>query len=98
MVVHEATLDDKEVIWHWWNDPVTRKMMKTNDHVPWEDHCKWFDRILQDNTRLLCVGRMDADKIGVVRFDLKADDIYEVSINLNPVFRGKGLAPQLLLG
>jgi len=96
LVVREAILEDRRVIWEWWNDPVTRKMMKKNDHVPWDEHCAWFEKILQDGDRILCVALVDGHKIGNVRFDLKADGVYEVSINLNPLFRGKGYSADVL--
>jgi RimJ/RimL family protein N-acetyltransferase len=97
LVVREATLEDRKPIWEWWNDPITRKMMKKNDHVPWEEHCAWFEKVLEDENRILCVGLVDQHKIGVVRFDLRIDEIYEVSINLNPFFRGKGYGSKVLL-
>ena len=94
--VREAVMEDREVIWHWWNDPMTRKMMKRNEYVPWEEHCAWFEGVLHDDDRILCVGLLGSERFGVVRFDLKGDRIYEVSINLKPAFRGKGLASQIL--
>jgi len=90
VIVREAKIEDCKEIWEWWNDPVTRKMMKKNDYVPWEEHCEWFNKVLTDNKRILCVGLVNDQKIGVVRFDLKTGKIYEVSINLNPVFRNRG--------
>lgn len=97
LVVREATLEDRRVIWEWWNDPVTRKMMKKNDYVSWEEHCAWFEGVLEDNERILCVGLVGSQKTGNVRFDLQADGVYEVSINLNPLFRGKSYGSQMLI-
>lgn len=96
LYVREAISDDCEVVWQWWNDPLTRKMMKKNDYVPWEEHCSWFEKALHEESKILCMGILGTEKVGVVRFDLKGEGIYEVSINLNPHFRGKGLAPDLL--
>lgn len=96
VVAREATLDDRQVIWEWWNDPVTRQMMKKHEHVPWEEHCAWFDGVLKDPNRILCVGLVDGRKIGNVRFDAQGDDVYEVSINLNPAWRGRGYGVLLL--
>ena len=96
VVVGEATLDDRQVIWEWWNDPVTRRMMKKHEFVPWEEHCAWFDGVLKDPNKILCVGLVDGQKIGNVRFDAQGDDVYEVSINLNPAWRGRGYGAQLL--
>jgi len=96
VVIREADLEDCEDIWKWWNDPTTRMMMKQNEYVPWKEHCAWFEKVLKDEARILCIGLLDFEKLGVVRFDLKGNRIYEVSINLNPAFRGKKLASQLL--
>jgi RimJ/RimL family protein N-acetyltransferase len=95
--VRGATQEDREAIWLWWNDPVTRKMMKNNDPVPWSVHCQWFDQLLKDDSRVLCVGLANSEPFSAVRFDLKGPGIYEVSINLNPAFRGKGLATPILM-
>lgn len=96
VVVRDAALEDRQEIWEWWNDPVTRKMMKKTDSVPWEEHCAWFDGVLKDPHRVLCVGSVDGQKIGNVRFDAQGDDVYEVSINLNPAWRGQGYGAKLL--
>lgn len=93
----QAELSDQEVIWKWWNDPVTRKMMKLQDNVPWEEHIKWFQNILESETKTLFISLTKEDKLGVVRFDLKEKDVYEVSINLNPTYRGKSYGKKILL-
>lgn len=94
--VRLAEPGDRRIIWEWWNDPLTRQMMKKNAHVPWEEHCQWYDAVLQDPNRLLFVGLVGEDKLGVIRFTLQFDRIYEVSINLSPAFRGKGYASPFL--
>lgn len=96
LTVREAALEDREVMWEWWNDPVTRQMMKQNHYVPWEEHCAWFEQVLANPDKVLCMAIANSEKIGVVRFDLRAEDVYEVSINLNPGQRGRGYAPQAL--
>ena len=96
VVVREATLEDRREIWEWWNDPVTRKMMKKNDIVPWEEHCAWFDGVLNDPDRILCVGFVDSQKAGNVRFDFQGDGVYEVSVNMNPQLRGQGYGPRIV--
>lgn len=96
IVVRKAALEDRQLIWFWWNDPITRRMMKIPDAPAWDTHCQWFDAVLCDPDRVLCIGLLDEEKIGVVRFDRKGDDIYEVSINFSPAFRGKGLAAPML--
>lgn len=94
--VREAAWDDSREIWEWWNDPVTRKMMRKNDYVPWEEHGEWFAGVLQDQNRILCIGTRGQEKLGVVRFDQRNEFEYEVSINLNPAYRGNGLGRIIL--
>ena len=97
LTVREANIDDCRVVWEWWNDPLTRQMMKQNDYVEWDAHCAWFEKTLADPERILCMAVAGPEKVGVVRFDLQADGVYEVSINLNPDQRGRGYAPQALI-
>lgn len=96
LITRKVNLEDREAIWQWWNDSTTRKMMKLNHLVPWEEHIKWFDNILKYNDKILLISIVNDEKIGVVRFDLKEKDIYEVSINLNPLHRSKGYGKEIL--
>lgn len=95
--VREAILEDRQPIWLWWNDPHTRKMMKRQELVPWEEHVAWFDMISSNPNMILLVGIKGSERIGNTRFDLRGPNVYEVSINLNPTFRGQGLATKLIL-
>jgi|GEM_PF-5587506 len=94
--VRLANTDDCIPMWEWWNDHTTRQMMKDNEYVPLESHTQWFNAAMQDSNRVLCVGELDGNAFGVVRFLKEEDDIYEVSINLNPAMRGKGLGAVFL--
>ncbi len=92
----KVILEDRKIIWEWWNDPLTRKMMKLNEYVSWDNHVKWFDNTINSDKRILFISIEDSKKVGVVRFDLKGEDIYEVSININPYFRSKGYGNKIL--
>ncbi len=96
LFTRKVILEDRKVIWEWWNDPITRKMMKLNEYVPWDDHVKWFEDTIYSDRRVLFISMKDNQKLGVVRFDLKDNETYEVSINLNPEYRGKGNASKIL--
>jgi ribosomal protein S18 acetylase RimI-like enzyme len=87
----EAGPDDSYEMWLWWNDPVTRQMMKVNDYVPWESHHTWFNATLRNPARMLVMVVCRFGKVGVVRHDDKGRGIYETSIHFNPMFRGQGL-------
>lgn len=92
--VRKVDIFDARDVWEWWNDPLTRQMMAKKNFVPWDEHQQWFRRLIEDDNRLMCIGVCRESKVGVVRFDLResASKLWEVSINLNPKFRGRGLA------
>lgn len=94
--VREAGADDSYEMWVWWNDPVTRAMMKLNGYVPWEQHSAWFDATLSRDDRLLLMVVCRHGKIGVLRYDRKDSGTWETSIHFNPLFRGQGLGGRAL--
>lgn len=98
ILVREATLQDRKEIWKWWNDPDTREMMKKTEYEPWNTHCHWFQEVMENPNVILCVGLIGESKIGNVRFDCIVEDtsVYDVSINMNPSFRNKGMGYRFL--
>ena len=92
-----ATKEDSEDIWRWRNDPLTRAMSFHSDPIDWDSHSTWYLKTLQVSDRILLIGVDDKkNKVGTIRFDLTAPCRAEVSFNLNPSFRGKGLGKLLL--
>lgn len=102
ITVRRATEQDSEDLFAWRNDPVTRAASVSIDPVSWAEHSDWFAASLANRARWLFIvmlsdaGEPDA-KIGMCRFDVQPDGASaEVSINLNPDFRGRGLAGEVL--
>jgi hypothetical protein len=91
LTVSKATVDDSAVIWKWRNDAQTRKMSAIIDQVSWEAHKIWYENSLKNINHYLYVGIIDAiNKVGMCRFDVDVTkNSADVSINLNPDFRGK---------
>ena len=92
----KATADDTQEIFEWRNDPITRSMFFEQNEILWENHVNWFNSTLKNPERILIIGELSKEKIGVVRFDITKQEAY-ISININPSYRGKKLAPTLLL-
>lgn len=91
-----AGAHDSEDLLRWRNDPVTRANSFHSEAISPEEHQRWFSQTLQRSDRLLLIGMADADKIGVVRFDL-AGDSAEINLNLAPEARGRGLGTELIV-
>ena len=85
-------------IWEWRNNPVSKSMFHNNDLVSWEEHCLWFEESLKDSKRKMYIAINGKELYGIVRFDSlpKNSSEFEVSINLKPSKRGKGLSKEIL--
>ena len=96
--IKSATEEHSKAIWEWRNDATTRAMFLNQDLVSWENHQSWYERVLTNSNRRLYVGYTDGILFGMIRFDKREnqDHAYEVSINLDPEQRGKGLGKLLL--
>jgi L-amino acid N-acyltransferase YncA len=95
--VRPAVEADREILLQWRNDGETRRASLTTDEVTPEQHNLWFERMLADPHRVIYLGEVpgELEPIGMVRFDEHSDGV-EVSINLNPAFRGARLSRPLL--
>ena len=93
-----ADLSHSKAIWEWRNDPVTRSMFKSKDFVLWTDHSSWYQKSLINPERIMYVGLNGKLPFGVVRFDsiYNLENSFEISININPLDRGKGLGLKIL--
>jgi RimJ/RimL family protein N-acetyltransferase len=95
MILRAAALDDALDVLAWRNDPLTRDMSRAQDPIDEAGHLAWFGQAIADPNRTLLIGELGGEKIGMVRFD-RAEET-EVSINMNPRFRGRGLGYELLM-
>lgn len=96
--VRPALDEDCRDLWLWRNDAQTRSMSISTEEVSWSAHEAWFRDVQADRARAILIGHIGEEKIGMCRFDEHASPHarVEVSINLNPAFRGRRLAVPLL--
>ena len=95
MIIRPATYQDSDDLFLWRNDAQTRTMSITSDMVKRQGHDQWLEATLSNPNRVLYIGEVDNKKIGMCRFDID-EDMACVSINLNPLARGKGMATTFL--
>lgn len=94
--VRQATIADSNDIFIWRNDEHTRLMSINSKPVLDAEHEHWFKQTLENNNKclLICTNSQQT-KIAVVRFDIDKHTA-EISINIAPKWRGKGLAKKCL--
>ena len=96
IVARIATIDDASNILEWRNDALTRKMFRNSGVIDWEQHIQWLHSISDPNRLLLmCCQSMGTD-VGFVWFCIRQKTA-EVSINLAPIARGRGLSGKCLI-
>jgi RimJ/RimL family protein N-acetyltransferase len=95
-----ATTSDSDALFEWRNDPDSREASLSRDPVSRDDHDAWFARSLHSTARWIVMATDESgERIGMCRFDLDvASSSAEISINLNPAWRGRGLASTVLDG
>lgn len=90
--------DDMLDIWKWRNDPHTKLMSGSMQDIAWNIHTDWYKRLIESQYTHIYIGYLDETrKVGICRFDINPHESYaEISINLNPSFRGKKISHALL--
>ena len=97
LTLRQAVDSDSLSLLEWRNDATTKAFSLSSDEVTREQHDAWLKKTLQDRNCLLIIGEVLGDPVGMVRINILNDSgVAQVSINLNPDFRGRGISRQLL--
>ena len=96
--LRKATSEDSQQLWLWRNDDETRRNSKRHAAVPWEDHSRWFEQVLQNPDRLILIATINQKPAGMVRFDRDTalPGTLVVSIAVDQSRRGAGLGRRML--
>ena len=79
----------------WRNHSSIRAVSRNPDPIEMPTHEAWLSAVLSDPDRVLLIGEYQGKAIGVVRFDVCAEEA-EVSIYLVPGHQGEGFGSELL--
>lgn len=99
MNIRRANETDSKRLFDWRNDELTRAASINTREINWESHQRWFALALQNELLVIYLAQNDesADALGMCRFDIDAQaQSAEVSINVNPEFRARGVGKALL--
>ena len=97
MMIRKARISDMMEVYEWRNDLLSRSMFFNNSEVKLDEHKAWFKSYLKNPKKVIYIGILEKQKVGVTRFDFsKKNNTAEVPINLNPIMRNKRLSLSLL--
>jgi RimJ/RimL family protein N-acetyltransferase len=92
-----ARSSDSDVILGWANDPVTRRNAFNSRPIFVQEHQVWFERQLSSpDVVFLLAETRNCIPVGQVRFNRQADESWEVSYLVAPLFRGRSIARPML--
>ena len=90
-----VTLEDSNDILNWRNDTASREMSLNARFISLVEHSNWFEGMLNNGSHIGLIGELNSEKIGVVFMKIHKSNA-KVSLNLNPLHRGKRLGSNLL--
>lgn len=91
-----ANESDSPKLFEWRNHQMIRAVSRNSAPIAWADHQSWFAKVQADKNRVLLIGEIDNEPVGVVRFDQEGATAL-VSIYLVPAGGFKGQGRNLLL-
>ena len=98
LTIRKVSKNDSELLFNWRNDDSARIFSRNSHLLTLAEHEEWFDKILSSNASesVIYIVEDSRQRIGMTRIDKSSDDSAEISIILDPKFRGKGLSKHLL--
>ena len=97
MRIRTIKKEDSKDIFIWRNDEISRNMFLDSRVITFKEHKEWFKKAINDKNIDFFIGENEVCKLGIVRFNFNSKKNFsEVSINMNPYLRGKGLGKLFL--
>lgn len=91
-----ATIDDAKLLFDWANDETVRANSYQSEKIDFESHCNWLENKLESSNHLFLIAQIQNEDAGLIRYTIQKDHTV-VGISIAKPYRGKGLAPKMLL-
>lgn len=92
-----VTAADRELLWHWANEPQVRDASFSSEPISWETHVAWFEKNTVDpGTQIFIAEEVAGRPVGQIRFNRRSDGNWEVGVSIAQPMRGYGLAGELI--
>ena len=93
MLMRKATREDSGLILRWRNDPKARKFSRNSAIITEKEHGAWLNAYFSENlnkTQIL-IFENENEPVGMIRFDEISPESHEISIIVDPKYRGQHL-------
>lgn len=95
MYLRKACYDDLDLLFAWTNDPETRQNSFSTDYISYDEHCKWFGKMMDNENRIQYILMRGNTPIGQIRLDINKD-CADISYSIDATQRGKGYGKKIL--
>jgi RimJ/RimL family protein N-acetyltransferase len=93
--LRKATYEDMDLLFKWANDKAVRCNAFNSTPIPYENHVKWFNKVMSDNTVLQLI-MCDEDKpVGQIRLNIEDGKAY-IDYSISNDKRGQGLGVEMI--
>ena len=97
LTIRKANNTDRKIILDWRNDELTRKMFFNSKKIRLNEHFEWFEFNKKSENSFMFIIKRNNHKIAFVIFKkINNSSFFEISVNLNPKFRGLGLSSKVI--
>ena len=93
--LRKATIEDRDLLFQWANDPLVRKNSFSTAEIAYEEHVDWYNRVL-DREDCIQYIYMDGEyPVGQARITLNGDSA-EIGYSICEEMRSRGYGQKLL--
>lgn len=92
-----ANVEDKERLFIWANDPLTRQMSFNTEPISWQAHGRWFTAMLERPQTAFLIVEWFSGEQWVPIAQVRVDETGTLSVGLDPAYRGRRLGTAVLL-
>lgn len=93
--LRNVTQQDIELLFEWANDYAVRKNSFNTEQILFEDHVRWFNKMMSDEDVLQFIMMVDDTPVGQIRFVINKDEA-EIGYSIAKEYRGKGYGHKIL--
>lgn len=98
LTFRKATIADTKLYFDWANDPSVREQSYNSNTIDFENHKKWFEAKLEDDTCMMLLFQNEEKRnVGQIRIQKENENQALIGISIAVEFRGKGYAKEMLL-
>ena len=93
--LRDVTEQDRDLLFQWANDKDVRKNSFSTEKIAYEEHCRWFDKMMQNENCIQWILQADDEPVGQIRVSIEGENA-EIGYSVSAERRGEGFGKMLL--